>query len=102
MIGHGSKKGLTVAKMAANKETILSQAERARSEGKKIFTCNEACAICDTRERYVNRNCVKCSIDRQAKRANKSAVGDVLNGDIDKFFRIAEIANSAFRLVKGV
>jgi len=48
MIGHGSKKGLTVAKIAAAKETVKAQAAAAKLAGLKTFECTTPCPICKT------------------------------------------------------
>lgn len=102
MIGHGSKKGLTVKKIEAEKETVKAQAAAAKLAGLKTFECTTPCPICKTHKRASNGNCVKCNRLRQRKHAETSGRGQESNSVIDKQTKMVNIALNAFRLIKGV
>lgn len=101
MIGHGSKKGLTVKKIAATKETVKTQAAAAKIAGLKTFECTTPCPICKTHKRASNGNCVKCNRLRQRKHTETSDRGQESNSVIDKQAKMVNIALNAFRLIKG-
>ena len=101
MIGHGSKKGLTVKEIAASKETVKSQAAAAKLAELKTFECTTPCPICKTHKRASNGNCVKCNRLRQRKHAETSERGQESNSVIDKQTKMVNIATNAFRLIKG-
>lgn len=100
MIGHGSKKGLTVKKIAAAKETVKAQAAAAKLAELKTFECTTPCPICKTHKRASNGNCVKCNRLRQRKHAETSGRGQESNSAIDKQTKMVNIATNAFRLIK--
>ena len=100
MIGHGSKKGLTVKEFAASKETVKSQAAAAKLAELKTFECTTPCPICKTHKRASNGNCVKCNRLRQRKHAETSGRGQESNSAIDKQTKMVNIATNAFRLIK--
>ena len=100
MIGHGSKKGLTVKEIAAAKETVKSQAAAAKLAELKTFECTTPCPICKTHKRASNGNCVKCNRLRQRKHAETSGRGQESNSAIDKQTKMVNIATNAFRLIK--
>ena len=101
MIGHGSKKGLTVKKIEAEKETVKAQAAAAKLAGLRAFECATPCPICETHKRASNGNCVKCNRLRQRKHAETSERGQESNIVIDKQTKMVNIAINAFRLIKG-
>lgn len=101
MIGHGSKKGLTVKKIEAGKETVKAQAAAAKLAGLRTFECTTPCPICKTHKRASSGNCVKCNRLRQRKHAETSERGQESNSVTDKQTKMVNIAISAFRLIKG-
>lgn len=101
MIGHGSKKGLTVKKIEAAKETVKAQAAAAKLAGLKTFECTTPCPICKTHKRASNGNCVKCNRLRQRKHAETSERGQESSSVIDKQTKMVNIATNAFMLIKG-